>query len=246
VDLVQAAVLASAGLAAGFINTLAGGGSVITLPVLEWVTGSPGVANATNRIGLLLQNVSAVAGYHTGRMVPFRLALRLSVPALLGGILGAWIATRLEPGAMRVALAVAIVFVAVTTVLRNPTTPRLKAPWAEAAFFLIGIYMGFLQAGAGFALLALLVGGMGLDLVRANAAKVLIVLVTTAPALAVFALHRQVYVAEGLVLACGTVSGAWIASRMAIKRGAGWVRIVIVIAALGAVTKLLFFQTGPG
>lgn len=243
-DLGQAAVLAAAGLLAGFLNTLAGGGSVITLPVLEWSTGLPGVANATNRIGLLFQNLMAVGTFHAGGKVPVRLGLRLSVPALIGGVAGAWLATVLPVEAMRTALAAAVVFVAVVTILNNPTTPRMKSPWIEIAFLAIGVYMGFLQAGAGFALLAVLVGGLGLDLVRANAAKVLIVLITTIFALLVFGLRGQIRLLHGLVLAVGMMGGARIGARMAIEKGAAWVRVVVVVAAIGAVTKLLVFPSG--
>lgn len=242
-DPVHALVLALAGLAAGFMNTLAGGGSVITIPALEWVTGHPGVANATNRIAILLQNVSAVAGFHTGRAVPFRLALRLTAPAVAGGILGAYVATLLSPPAMRIALAVAIAFVAVTAVVRPPRTPRLQRPWAEVAFFVTGFYAGFLQVGVGFLLLACLVGGIGLDLVRANAAKVFIVLLLTVPTLVIFGLKGQLWITEGLVLACGNVGGAWIASRLAVKRGGTWIRGVVVVAAILAVAKLLLLPS---
>ena len=206
-DAPVAAVLALAGLAAGFINTLAGGGSSITLPALEWATGLPGVANATNRIAILLQNVVAVGGFQTGRAVPYRMAWKLSVPAVAGGVAGAWTATLLDPGAMRVALSVAIAFVAVTAIVRPPRAPRLSGAWSAVAFLGVGFYSGFVQVGVGFLLLACLVGGLGLDLVKANAAKVFIVLVVTVPVLVVFGVRGQLYVAEGLVLACGNMGG---------------------------------------
>lgn len=239
----EAGVLLAAGLAAGFINTLAGGGSVITLPALEWATGSPGIANATNRIAILLQNVSAVARFRKGGKLDVRLAARLTVPAVFGGILGAYVASILDPSSMRAALSVAVLFVAVTAVVRPPRTPPLKRPFTAVAFFLTGFYAGFVQAGVGFLLLACLAGGLGLDLVRANATKVFIVLFTTIPALIIFGLHGNLRWSYGLVLACGNMTGAWIAAQTAIKRGAGWVRIVIVIAALAAITKLLLLPS---
>jgi len=245
VDWFHGAALVLTGLLAGFVNTLAGGGSTLTLPVLEWVIGSPGAANATNRIGLLFQNAVAVAGFQTGRKVAYRLALRLSVPSVAGAILGAWIATVLQPGTMRVALSTAVALVAVSALFRTPRTPRLQSPWLELVFFAIGIYMGFLQAGAGFALLACLVGGLGLDLVRANAVKVTIVLVVTVPALIVFGLRSELHVVVGLLLAGGMMVGAWIASRLAVLKGARWIRWVVVAAALGAIVKLMLFPSGP-
>jgi uncharacterized membrane protein YfcA len=239
----QALVLALAGLAAGFINTLAGGGSVITIPALEWITGSPGIANATNRIAVLFQNIGAVAGFHTGRAVPFRLALRLAIPASIGGLSGACVATLLEPPAMRVALSIAIGLVALAAVVRPPRTPPLRSPWTEAIFLLVGFYTGFLQVGVGFLLLACLVGGLSLDLVRANAAKVLIVLVATVPSLVLFGLTGHLRLAEGLVLACGNTGGAWIASRLAVKRGGTWIRAVVLLSAVSAIVKLLVFPS---
>jgi len=240
----EAAVLTLAGFAAGFINTLAGGGSAITLSALEWITGSAGVANATNRIAILLQNVVGVAGFHTGRAVPFKEAARLAAPAILGGCGGAFVATQLDPGAIRIALSLAILFAAVASVLKPPGNGKLAGRWTPIAFFFAGFYSGFVQVGVGFVLLACLVGGLGYDLVKANAIKVFIVLIVTIPVLAIFGLKGQLWVAHGLVLACGSMGGAWIASRLAIKKGAAWVRIVVVIAAVAAIAKLLVFRTG--
>jgi len=241
VDPLQALVLLIAGLIAGFLNTLAGGGSAIAIPALDWVTGSPGIANATNRIAILLQNVAGVAGFSTGRAVPFRLAIRLSIPMTIGGVLGAKVATLLPDGAMRVALSISMGLVALSAFVRPPRTPPLRSPWTEIVFVLVGFYTGLVQVGVGFLLLACLVGGLALDLVRANATKVFVVLVATVPTLLVFVLDGKVLLAEGLVLACGNMGGAWIASRLAVKRGGPWIRWVIALAALGAITKLLVF-----
>ena len=239
----DAVILALAGLAAGFQNTLAGGGSVWTIPALEWATGSPGAANATNRIAILLQNVVAVAAFQTGKAVPYRRAIAWSLPAIAGGIAGSYVATRLDAGSMRVALACGIVFVAVTSVLRPPKTARLGPVSGALVFLGVGFYAGFLQVGVGFLLLATLVGGLGLDLVKANAAKVLIVLIVTVPVLAVFGLAGDLRLAPGLVVACGNMGGAWIGARLAVKKGAPWIRVVVFVAAIAAITKLLVFPS---
>jgi len=110
-------------------------------------------------------------------------------------------------------------------------------------FFAIGLYGGFIQAGAGFFLLAGLVLGAGYDLVRANAVKVLIVLCYTIFALAVFLFNDQVRWEVGLVLALGNMLGAWIAARMAVKRGVVFVRwLLIIIVALAAAGLLGIFH----
>jgi len=234
-------VLVSAGLGCGFINTLAGGGSVLSLPALEFVTGSPGVANATNRIAILLQNVAAVQGF--GKTLDYRLAWKLTPPVVLGSALGAWVASILSPESMRVALSIAVALVAVSAILKPPRTPPLRGPAVWLTFLGAGFYAGFVQAGVGFLLLALLAGGLALDLVKANAVKVFVVLFATLPALLIFGLRGQVWIVHGLVLACGNMVGAAIASRLAVKKGAAWVRYVVVFAAVLAIGKLLLFPS---
>ncbi len=240
-----ALALAAAGVATGFINAVAGGGSSISLPVLEWSTGSPLLANATNRVSVLFQNVAAAAAFQTGRRVPWRLSLVLALPMFLGSAAGAWAAASLGAGAMRVALVVGVLFAAATALLPQPTTARLIPPWREVAFFLCGAYAGFLQVGVGFLLLACLVGGLGLDLVRANGAKVTIVLFAMLPAVAIFWNVGLIVWDSALVLGAGNMGGAWIAARLAIRKGERWIRYVVAGAAIAAAVKLLFFPSAP-
>ncbi|MHC4937812.1 MAG: sulfite exporter TauE/SafE family protein [Planctomycetota bacterium] len=238
----DAGLLVLAGLGAGFINTLAGGGSALALPALEMVTASASIANGTNRIAILLQNVAGTHGF--GETLDRPRAFRLAVPMLIGGVAGAWVATMLSPGSMRVALSVAVALVAVSAVVKPPRTAPLEGWTVDAGMLVCGFYAGFVQAGVGFLLLAVLAGGLRLDLVRANAIKVFIVLLATIPVLAIFALRGQVAWLPGIVLAAGNMSGAAIASRMAVKKGAAWVRWVVVGAAAFAIAKLLFFPAG--
>jgi len=238
---VEAAILVVAGFGAGFINTLAGGGSVLSLPALEFVTGSASVANATNRIAILLQTGAAVQGF--GKTLDVRTAVRAAVPFVTGSALGAWVASILSPDSMRVALSIAVALVAVSAILKPPRTPPLRGPAVWLAFLGAGFYAGFVQAGVGFVLLAVLAGGLALDLVKANAIKVFIVLFGTIPALFIFGLRGQVWMVHGLVLACGNMTGAAIASRMAVRKGAAWIRYVVVGAAVLAICKLLFFPS---
>jgi uncharacterized membrane protein YfcA len=106
-------------------------------------------------------------------------------------------------------------------------------------FFAIGVYGGFIQAGVGIFLIAALVLGAGFELVGANAVKNLIVLVFTAAALVVFVVNDQVDWTLGALLAVGQGAGAWLAARMALRRGARFVRtVVVVIVALSAAALL--------
>ncbi|MEM8885729.1 MAG: sulfite exporter TauE/SafE family protein, partial [Planctomycetota bacterium] len=138
----------------------------------------------------------------------------------------------------------AVVLVAVSAVVRPPKPPPLPGWLVQLLLLGAGFYIGFVQAGVGFLLLAILVGALGQELVRANALKVFIVLCTVVPVLAIFVWQGQVRWIPGLILAAGNMTGAWIAARMAVKKGAPWVRVFVVVAAVIAATKLLFFPSG--
>ncbi|MEN8152370.1 MAG: sulfite exporter TauE/SafE family protein, partial [Planctomycetota bacterium] len=223
----------------------AGGGSVVTLPILIEVVGlSANVANGTNRVAIVLQNIVAVATFQRGRAIPWATVLRVTPWLIVGALAGSLTAAQVPADAMKKVFAFVIVLVALSALLRPKRwlgghEDRLKSPWRELAFTGIGIYGGFVQAGVGFLLLAGLVLGGGLDLVRGNAAKVAVVLIYTILALGVFLLHGQVELLAGLVLGIGNATGAFISARLAIKRGAGWIRWVLLVAALGAAAKML-------
>jgi len=235
-------VLILGGAAAGFINTLAGGGSAITIPILTEMVGIS-VANGTNRIAILLANLAAVAGFQKEGVVPWRSVVPLIVPAVLGAAAGAWVATVTAPGVMRKVFALVLVLVAASVLLRpsrwlEERDAVLHEPWRSAVFFAIGFYGGFVQAGVGFLLLAGLVLGGGLNLVNGNAAKAALIACYMPVALLLFARASQVDWAVGAVLALGQMSGALIATRFAVVKGAGWVRWVLVFAAVLAAIRL--------
>ena len=240
-----------AGFAAGAINTIAGSGSLLTLPLLIFFGLPAGVANGTNRVAILLQNVVGAASYRQQGVLDERGALWLSLPAILGAVIGAQIAVDLDEELLRRSIGAILVLMLGVILLRperwlHGLREQLEGrPSALAwlAFFLIGIYGGFIQAGVGVLLLAGLVLVVGYDVVRANAVKVLIVLVFTVFALAVFVRNDQVNWGVGLVLASGNMLGAWVASRMAVEKGAVWVRrFLIATVALAAAYMLGLFD----
>ncbi len=240
-------LVVAAGFAAGFINTLAGSGSLVTLPLLIFIGLPPTVANGTNRVAILLQNVVGVSSFRQQKMLNFRRGLILAAPAVVGGIIGALIAVDVDDETLRLTIGGLMVVMLIVTLIRpkrwleglpgaddSPTSV-----WQMVIFFVIGVYGGFIQAGVGIFLLAGLVLSAGYDLVRANAVKVLIVLCFTVFALIVFVVNDQVNWVVGPVLALGNMSGAWVASRMAVKRGAKFVRwLLIAVLAVSSVLLL--------
>ena len=244
--------IVGAGFVAGFINTLAGSGSLVTLPLLIFIGLPANVANGTNRVAILLQNVVGVSSFRQQKMLNLRRGLMLAVPAIVGSVIGAQIAVNLDETMMRRTIGGLMVFMLVIILIRprrwlegKPGAEDGPIGWQQwLIFFLIGIYGGFIQAGVGIFLLAGLVLSAGFDLVRANAVKVLIVLCFTIFALGVFVLNRQVVWTVGLILAVGNMLGAWVAARIAVQRGAAFVRwLLIAVVAVSAAQLLGLFES---
>ena len=237
-------VLIAAGAGAGFINALAGGGSAITIPVLTELVGI-NTANGTNRIAILLANLSAIAGYQKGEAVPWRRVSVLLIPTVIGAAVGAWLSTVTPPDVLRMVFAGVLLLVAASVLIRpsrwlEDREAVLHEPWRSIVFFGIGFYGGFVQAGVGFILLAGLVLGAGMNLVNGNAAKVVLIAAYSPIAILLFARAAQVDLAVGAVLALGQMSGAWAGSRLAVLKGAAWIRWVLVAAAFVAAARLAF------
>ena len=233
-------LLIVAGFIAGFVNTLAGSGSLVTLPALIFLGLPAGLANGTNRVAILMQNIVAVSSFHGHRVLELRRGLVLAIPAILGSVIGARIAVGLDEEVLRRTIGALMLMMAIVILLRpkrwiegREATARKPSRWLAAGlFFLVGMYGGFIQAGVGIFLLACLVLASGFDLMRANAVKVLIVLCFTFFTLAVFIYHGQVDWGVGLVLGMGNMAGAFVATKLAVRRGTRFLRWFLVTVVL--------------
>ena len=238
--LIEIIALIVAGLLVGFINTLAGGGSIISLSVLM-VLGLPAnIANGTNRIAIAVQTLTATSSFRQQKVLDTRKGIILGIPALIGSVVGAFIAVDINEEIFEKAIG-AIMLVMLVFILYNPKKwlsgreeliSKKTSIGQIIIFFLIGVYGGFIHMGVGYFLLIALVLGIGYDLVKANAVKVFIVLIYTPVALIVFLIYDLVNWEYGLTLTIGNVVGALIASRMAVKKGVNFVRWVIVVVIL--------------
>ncbi len=228
------------GLLVGFINTLAGGGSIISLSILMFLGLPPGLANGTNRIAITLQTITATINFRKQKILDSKKGIRLAIPTVIGSIVGAMIAVDINEDIFEKAIAVIMIIMVIFIfmrpnrwlVSRQDLIDKKVTIWQYLLFFVIGIYGGFLHVGIGYFLLASIVLGAGYDLVKANAIKILIVMMYVPFSLAVFIWNDQVNYKYGLVLAIGNVIGAYVASKYAIKRGAEFVRWVILVVVL--------------
>jgi len=238
-------ILFAAGCVAGTVNVIAGGGSFLTLPILMFLGLPPGVANATNRVGILLQNVAAVWSFDRHGVLDRGALWWAALPATVGAGLGASAALVISDDAFKSVLALLMVAVSLYTLWRPHRQPvpgvahdPPRSAWLLAAvFFLTGIYGGFVQAGVGFFLLAA-TSLAGLDLVRGNAVKVLVVLCFTSLSLAIFVWSGRVQWLPGLALAAGTILGGLVGARLTVLKGHRWVRGVVTAAIVVFAIKL--------
>lgn len=237
------------GIITGFINTLSGSGSLISLPILMFIGLPPHVANGTNRVGILFQNLVGTANYHRQNMLDIPMGVQVAIPAILGSIAGAFVVVEMSERAVEIAIAIVLLLMLIPLWFKpkqwlegkDLSGKKHNVVLRWVIFFFVGMYGGFIQAGVGIFLLAALVLNAGYDLVKANALKVFINLFFTPFALGVFIWQGMIDWGVGLTLAVGNAIGAYFASRWSVAWGPAFVRYVLVVVIIGSGVKLLFF-----
>lgn len=241
----QILILFAVGSLAGFMNVMAGGGSSITLPVLIFLGLDATTANGTNRIAIIIQNISAVYSFKQEDYYEFKESLKLSLFALPGSVIGAIVAVRIDDELFKSILAVVMILIVITMIIprkknvSNSVVSKGRRIALYASMVGIGFYGGFIQVGVGFILMASLHYLSRLNLVYVNMHKVFIVLIYTAPALIVFIISGNINWFLGLSLACGNAVGGWWAAKASVKKGEKIVRFVLIGAILIMALKLL-------
>jgi uncharacterized membrane protein YfcA len=241
-------LLFGTGIAAGFLNTVAFGGSLIALPVLIFLGLPTAVANGTNRIAIFFQNFSAIMGFRRKGVSDFSYSILLTVPAVIGAGVGAIIAVDIKDSLFQLILAAVMIVMLVLTLL-NPTE-RLKDRMesgdrrskiiAMIVFFFIGIYGGFIQAGVGLLVITALRLLTGMDLVRINAIKVFVIFFYTVLALGIFIINGKVNWYLGPTLAVGNACGAWLGSHWAVAKGDKWIKVILIVAVIAFAIRLIW------
>ena len=240
-------LLVLGGSLAGFINTLAGGGSFLTIPLLIFMGLPPTVANATNRLGVFMQSLTATKQLHSHGVFPVRFSLIIAMPAVLGSVLGAYAALIISEAAFKRYLAVFMILMTLTTFLRPATL--LPQPignysfrrWALLwlLFFGIGIYGGFIQAGVGFLIIAAMTI-TGYDLVAGTATKSFVIFLLTCVSLAIFWVSGKVQIVPGLALGAGSMLGAFIGAHVTVTKGNAFIqKFVVAMVILSAILLLV-------
>ena len=248
-ELWQGALIFVMGFLSGFLNVIAGGGSLLTVPVMVFM-GIPGpVANGTNRIGILTQNIAAVITFFRKGFSDFRLSLSLAVMTIPGSIAGAYLGAQLEGVWFNRVLAIIMIGVMLIMAFDKGSSPaatvqisRKRKIIGHLLMIGVGFYGGFIQVGVGFIVMPVLNRVLGLDLVRVNMHKVFIAGVYTIVALIVFASQVEILWLLGACLGVGNAIGGWLGTHMTISKGEKLIRLVLNSVLVVFVIKLLFFS----
>ena len=244
-DITSVILLFIVAFISGFINVGAGGGSSLTLPMLIFLGLDSSIANGTNRIGVLMQNLTAIYSFKRSKYSQFKLSLKLSLLSLPGAIAGAFLAVTLDDELFQTILGIVMILIIISMFLPKAKNTKesensQKISWSVYLSMIgIGFYGGFLQVGVGFIIMASLQHLMKLNLIYVNMHKVFIVLVFTLPAILIFSFSGDINWFWGITLGLGNAAGAWWSVKLTVKKGEKIIKIVLVIAILIMALKLL-------
>lgn len=235
------ALLVGGGIVAGVVNTLAGAGSLLTVPLLVLI-GLPGtLANGTNRVGIVVHNLVASWRFRAEGLSGFRTALPMLIPIGLGSLVGAFAISQVADKTFERLFGVVMVLLLVPIVWRAPSVrlARQRSPLSSFVVFLgIGLYGGAFQAGVGIALI-LALSYAGVDLLRANSIKVVINAMLVLVALPVFIVQQQIAWQPAMALAAGYGIGGALGVRLAVVGGERLIRRVLAVAVLALAGRMI-------
>ena len=246
---IEVVLLISVGVIAGGLNTIAGGGSMLTLPLLIFMGLPSAEANASNRVAIIFQNIFAVKGFQSKGVSVFPYAIWAALSACIGAVFGAIIAANIEDAVFNKILAIIMVLVGLSAILKplfskknaEELFSKKKNVISIGLFFFIGIYGGFIQAGVGFLIIATLSIVHGIGMARLNSIKVFVALAYTVIAIGVFIYEDLIRWEYGLVLAIGNALGGWFVSRWSVSIPDNYVRAFLLVTISALAIKLWFF-----
>ena len=241
-------ILFFTGLVSGVINTISGGGSLLTLPVLIFIGLPANVANGTNRIQLIMQNIFAISGFKSRGLADFKFSAWLSITAIFGSIIGTQIAIDISEEIFKKVLSIIMILVMGSIFLKNHgegkslnSYSNKNKPLTIFIFFFVGIYGGFIHAGVGFIILTILSNINNIKLSNANSIKVFVALAFSIVSLIVFIYEDRINWIYGINLGIGSAIGGWIASRWSYNKSDFTIKIFISIIITFMSIKLWFF-----
>lgn len=239
------AIVTLASLFAGFVDAIVGGGGLILVPALFSVfpNAAPATLFGTNKGAAVWGTAWATAQFARRVRLPWSALMPAAAAALIGAFAGAWTVTQISADGLRRALPFVLLAVLVYTLARKDLgrshAPlhhgRAEAGWASLIGAVVGFYDGFFGPGAGSFFVFLFVRALGYDFLHASASAKLLNTATNLAALGAFAWTGHVWWHIAAVMAVANVAGSLVGTRMALRHGAGFVRVVFI----GVVSMLI-------
>jgi len=235
------------GIVVAFINSIAGGASSLSIPIMILLGLPPTVANGTNRFGMLVGIFSSVFSMRRYGYLRMDIAKALLPPTILGGIAGTFIAIVIDDAHFQILLAIVMVGVAIMSSMG--TDPLGKPPECPPArpgvkgflgFTFVGFYGGFLQVGMGFIQIFALRKYSGLDLKHINALKSFLSLWFISISSLAFLWVNKVRVDLSIIMALGGLLGGLLGSKFQHKHDQIWIKRAIQAASICLAAKLIY------
>ena len=236
------------GLAAGFIDAIAGGGGLLTLPMLLWAGLSPQLALGTNKFQSACGTALAVWRYTQAGLLHWREARLAVIVAAAAAVAGTLAVTRIERAFLQqlipwLLLAVGIYALASPDLGKGARPARMN-PASFAILFgtLLGFYDGFFGPGTGSFWTIAFVLFCGFELRQATAHTKAVNLASNAGSLVVFLFAAKIQFTLGAVMIAGQLIGAYFGAHMVITRGTRFIRILFLMVVFALILKLLWGQ----
>lgn len=231
--------------AAGFIDSIAGGGGLLTVPALLWAGLPAPTALGTNKLQSSFGTALAAKRYHRAGLFALRPNLGAVAMVLAGAALGAMAVQRLNPSVLKLVVPLLLIGAALYTLLSpkmhdHDGEDRLGQRGYLPMAGLIGGYDGFFGPGTGQFFALSLVSLRGMGLIRATGLTKLFNLTSNLTSVVVFALGGQIVWTLGLTMALGAMAGAWAGSHLATRHGARMIRPLLVTVSLCLTAKLVW------
>jgi len=239
-------ILGVTAFCAGLVDAIAGGGGLINVPALLLAGLPVPVALGTNKLAGIAGTATATATFAAARAIRWPLVIAGAIAACGGAVIGSHTVLRVNPSSLRIIVSVLLIGASTFAALQpqlgaQPERVAQRSLWRSGAIGLAtGFYDGFFGPGAGTFMIFFLVAWLGLDFLAASGVAKVMNFASNLGAIVVFALAGAIDYRIGVVMMAGAVAGGFTGSRLAIVRGARFVKFVFLAVAWLAAGRLLW------
>jgi len=239
-------LLFAGAFAAGWVDSIAGGGGLMTIPLLLWVGLPPQMVLGTNKFQASFGSFTAAYYYVRKGVVPLDDALPGILWTLLGSALGTWTVQQVASSVLNGIIPFLLILIALFMLFRPSLGSHEQTPaFHRASFYffsglLLGFYDGFFGPGVGAFWAIAFVIGLGFNLTRSTGYTKVMNFTSNVVSCILFTIGGQVLFTAGVVMAAGQILGARIGSGMVVRRGVRFIRPIFITMVIATTVALLY------